>query len=51
MVLCLETGKRCVVMLSNDVRAERIFPRIAELVLGKTRMPWSWEYSDYKPSP
>ena len=44
MVLCLETGKRCVVMLSNDVRAERIYPRIAELVLGPTRMPWSWEY-------
>ncbi|MBC7916381.1 MAG: beta-lactamase family protein [Rhodoferax sp.] len=49
MVLCLETGKRCVVLLSNDVRAERIYPRMAELVLGKTRMPWSWEYSDYKP--
>lgn len=49
MVLCLEAGKRCVVMLSNDVRAERIYPRIAELVLGMTRMPWSWEYSDFKP--
>ena len=51
MVICLETGKRCVVLLANDVRAERIFPRIAELVLGKTRMPWSWEYSDYLAKP
>lgn len=51
MVLCLESGKRCVVMLSNDVRSERIYPRIVELVLGKTGMPWSWEYSDFKPLP
>ena len=44
MVICLETGKRCVVMLANDVRAERIYPEIARLVLGPTSMPWEWEY-------
>ena len=44
MVICLETGKRCVVMLANDVRAERIYPDIARLVLGPTSMPWAWEY-------
>jgi len=49
MVICLDSGKRCVVMLSNDVRAERIFPEIAQLVLGETRMPWSWEYGISKP--
>ncbi|MES2317455.1 MAG: serine hydrolase domain-containing protein [Pseudomonadota bacterium] len=44
MVLCLENGKRCVVMLANDVRAERIYPELARIVLGRTSMPWAWEY-------
>ena len=44
MVICLETGRRCVVMLANDVRAERIYPELARLILGETRMPWRWEY-------
>lgn len=44
MVICLERGQRCVVMLANDVRAERIYPAIARLVLGETDMPWRWEY-------
>jgi CubicO group peptidase (beta-lactamase class C family) len=43
MVVCLETGKRCVVLLANDVRAEKIYPQIVRLVLGKTRLPWRWE--------
>ena len=44
MVVCLEHGMRCVVMLSNDVRAERIYPALARAVLGETKMPWTWEY-------
>jgi CubicO group peptidase (beta-lactamase class C family) len=44
MVICLETGRRCVVMLANDVRAERLYPEVARLVLGETAMPWRWEY-------
>lgn len=44
MVICLEHKQRCVVMLANDVRAERIYPAIARLVLGDTTMPWTWEY-------
>jgi CubicO group peptidase (beta-lactamase class C family) len=44
MVVCLETPRRCVVLLSNDVRAERIYPEAARLVLGDTKMPWYWEY-------
>ncbi len=45
MVLCLERTKRCVVMLANDVRAERVYPELARFVLGHTRMPWDWEYN------
>ena len=44
MVICLENGKRCLVMLANDVRAERIYPEISRFVLGPTSMPWAWEY-------
>jgi CubicO group peptidase (beta-lactamase class C family) len=44
MVVCLENGQRCVVMLSNDARAERIYPALTRAILGETRMPWAWEY-------
>ncbi len=49
MMICLETGKRCIVMLANDVRAERIYPELARIVLGDTRMPWAWEYGSAQP--
>jgi hypothetical protein len=44
MVVCLETGRRCAVLLGNDVRAERIYPEMVRLILGETTTPWSWEY-------
>lgn len=44
MVICLEDKKRCLVMLANDVRAERIYPELARMILGDTKMPWTWEY-------
>ncbi|MCA1856623.1 beta-lactamase family protein [Massilia oculi] len=49
MLLCLERGQRCVLMLANDVRAERIYPELARRVLGETDMPWRWEYGWYRP--
>ncbi len=44
MWVCLEKGRRCVVILSNDVRAEAAFPAIVRALLGETGMPWRWEY-------
>ena len=44
MVICIEQQQRCLVMMSNDVRAERIYPELAGAVLGDTGMPWLWEY-------
>lgn len=44
MVVCLEAQRRCVVLLANSVRAERIYPALVRFVLGETDMPWSWEY-------
>jgi CubicO group peptidase (beta-lactamase class C family) len=44
LVLCLEHDQRCVVFMSNDVRAERLYPELTRLALGQTDMPWTWEY-------
>lgn len=43
-LVCLERAARCVVLLSNDVRAEKAFPRIVASILGETGAPWRWEY-------
>lgn len=45
MWVCLERGRRCVVLLSNDVRAEAAFEGIVETLLGPTGLPWAWEYA------
>lgn len=45
-LVCVQRGKRCVVILANDVRAERAFPRLVEFALGDTGAPWRWEYGD-----
>lgn len=46
LVVCQEWKKRCLVMLSNSVRAELIYPQIVELVLGETGAPWWWYYPE-----
>jgi CubicO group peptidase (beta-lactamase class C family) len=45
--ICIERGRRCVLFLSNHVRAESIYHRLTEATLGDPGMPWSWE--GYKP--
>lgn len=42
--VCLELRRRCVLLLSNDVRAEAAFPALVESILGETGLPWRWEY-------
>lgn len=44
--VCIEKGRRCVVILSNDVRSEAAFPALVGFVLGETGVPWIWEYGD-----
>jgi CubicO group peptidase (beta-lactamase class C family) len=44
LVVCLESGKRCAVLLANDVRAERLYPELIRTILGETALPWAWEY-------
>jgi CubicO group peptidase (beta-lactamase class C family) len=42
--VCVEANKRCVVILSNDVRSEPAFPAIVRSIIGETGAPWGWEY-------
>ncbi len=46
LVICEEARQLCLVMLGNSVRAELIFPEVAELVLGETAFPFWWIYPD-----
>ena len=46
MWACVERDRRCVVILSNDVRAEPAFPKLVDAILGDSGLPWRWEYSD-----
>ena len=46
-VVCLEKSERCVVILSNDVRAEAGFAELVKFVLGDSGVPYEWEYGDH----
>jgi CubicO group peptidase (beta-lactamase class C family) len=43
ITICVMKTKRCVIYLSNDVRAESLFQRLTEATVGDPGMPWSWE--------
>lgn len=46
--ICVEKGRRCVLFLSNDVRAESLYQRLTAATLGDPGFPWSWEsYTPY----
>jgi CubicO group peptidase (beta-lactamase class C family) len=45
-LVCLRRGRRCVLILSNDVRAEAAFPALVRHALGETGVPWRWEYGE-----
>jgi CubicO group peptidase (beta-lactamase class C family) len=46
--LCIEASKRCVVILSNDVRSEAAFPALARFILGETGVPYDWVLGELK---
>jgi CubicO group peptidase (beta-lactamase class C family) len=45
-MVCIETGRRCVLILSNDVRSEAGFADLVRFILGDTGVPYEWEYGD-----
>jgi CubicO group peptidase (beta-lactamase class C family) len=46
-MVCLQKGKRCLLLLSNDVRAEAGFAELVGAILGDTGVPFDWEYGDH----
>jgi hypothetical protein len=46
-LVCIEAGRRCVVILSNDVRSEAGFADLVRFILGDTGVPYDWEYGDH----
>ncbi len=46
-MVCIEASQRCVVILSNDVRAEAGFADLVRFILGDTGVPFDWEYGAY----
>jgi CubicO group peptidase (beta-lactamase class C family) len=46
-MVCVEGKRRCVVILSNDVRAEAGFAEVVKFILGDTGVPYEWEYGEF----
>jgi CubicO group peptidase (beta-lactamase class C family) len=44
---CIESSQNCVLILSNDVRAEAGFADLVKFILGNTGVPFDWEYDDH----
>jgi CubicO group peptidase (beta-lactamase class C family) len=46
-MVCIEKSRDCVLILSNDVRAEAGFGKLVKFILGDTGVPYQWEYGNY----
>jgi hypothetical protein len=45
MAVCVESKKQCILLMSNSVRAEAIYPALVNSLFGETGLPWEWEYN------
>jgi CubicO group peptidase (beta-lactamase class C family) len=45
-LVCIEKTRKCVLIMSNDVRAEAGFAELVRFILGDTGVPYDWEYGD-----
>ena len=46
-MVCVDAGRRCVVILSNNVPSEAGFADPVRFILGDTGVPYDWEYGDH----
>jgi CubicO group peptidase (beta-lactamase class C family) len=49
MMVCVERGQRCIVVLTNSGVGARIIPPLVKAALGEVGMPWTWEYNPMLP--
>lgn len=45
ILVCVEKGRRCVVVLTNNGVGARIFQPLVKAALGETGTPWTWAYN------
>ena len=45
MAICVEEKRQCILLMSNSVRAEIIYPVLVNSLFGETKLPWEWEYN------
>ncbi|KQV56268.1 MULTISPECIES: serine hydrolase [unclassified Caulobacter] len=45
-LVCVEKGKRCVVLLTNSGVGQKVFPPLVKAALGDIGAPWTWEYGE-----
>jgi CubicO group peptidase (beta-lactamase class C family) len=45
MAICVEARKQCILLMSNSVRAEIVYPALVKSLFGETQLPWTWEYN------
>ncbi len=46
-MVCIESSRRCVLILSNDVRSEAGYADLVQFILGNTGVPYDWEYGNF----
>jgi CubicO group peptidase (beta-lactamase class C family) len=46
MIICIEKSKKCLLLMSNDVRAEAGYAALVDFILGDTAVPLDWEYGE-----
>ena len=44
-LVCLEAGRRCLLILTNSGVGARMFPTLTASFLGDAGVPWGWEYN------
>jgi CubicO group peptidase (beta-lactamase class C family) len=49
LMICVERGQRCLVVLTNSGVGARIIPPMVKAALGDVGMPWTWEYNPVLP--
>lgn len=45
-MVCVEKGRRCLVMLTNSGVGAKLFPPLVKAALGDIGAPWTWEYGE-----
>lgn len=41
--LCVDRRRACILLMSNDVRAEGIYVALVDELMGRTNLPWRWQ--------